>query len=167
MASDTAFVLIRPAVWRLPCDAGALALSARGACERPLVRTAAQAWPKRAGVAASRLAAVAGAVAREPVRASTVLDKEKVKVTIKENVTDKGKMYRLYILNDPFNTREFVIQTLLKVIPTLTFSRAYAAMQTAHETGQGLVIISPQEMAEHYCSQILAQGIFSTVTPDE
>lgn len=63
-------------------------------------------------------------------------------------------MYRLYIYNDPFNKRERVVDVLLKTCQGLSFSRAYAAMQEAHETGRGLVLIICQEIAEHYCASI-------------
>lgn len=79
--------------------------------------------------------------------------KKEVKTT-PERKTKQPPMYRLYIYNDPINKRERVVDVLLKTCQGLTFSRAYAAMQEAHENGRGLVLIICQEIAEHYCDCI-------------
>lgn len=50
---------------------------------------------------------------------------------------------------------------LLKTCQGLSFGRAYAAMQEAHENGRGLVVVIAQEIAEHYCVTINS-GSFST-----
>lgn len=76
-------------------------------------------------------------------------------------------MYRLFIINDPFNTKARVIEVLLKVVQGLTFSRAQVAMEEAHTNGKGLVMVLHQELAEHYCSTINSAGIFSIVEPDD
>lgn len=92
--------------------------------------------------------------------------KERTKATpqetkpLQQRETKQPEQYRLYIYNDPFNKRERVIDVLLKTCAGLTFSKAYAAMQEAHETGRGLVLIVAQEIAEHYCACILS-GTFS------
>lgn len=74
--------------------------------------------------------------------------------TVRERQTKQPDMYRLYIYNDPINRRERVVDVLLKTCAGLTFSRAYAAMQEAHENGRGLVLVIAQEIAEHYCACI-------------
>lgn len=89
---------------------------------------------------------------------SAVPVKEKVlkkkTATSPERQTKVPNQYRLYIYNDPINRRERVVDVLLKTCQGLTFSRACAAMQEAHENGRGLVIIVYQEIAEHYCAVI-------------
>lgn len=90
-----------------------------------------------------------------------------VKVAPKtQRKTQKPKMYRLCILNDPFNTKSRVIQVLLKVVQGLSFSRASMAMEEAHNHGKGVVGIYHQELSEHYCSSINSSGIFSIVEPE-
>ena len=79
----------------------------------------------------------------------------------------KEKMYRLFIINDPFNTREFVVKILLEIVGGLTFSKAYSAMQEAHTNGKGLVVVTSESLAEEYCTCINAKGVFSTIEPDE
>lgn len=71
-----------------------------------------------------------------------------------ERKTKLPPMYRLYIYNDPMNKRERVVDVLLKTCQGLSFSRAYAAMQEAHENGRGLVVVVCLEVAEHYCATI-------------
>lgn len=75
-------------------------------------------------------------------------------VSVVERQHKQPDMYRLYIYDDPFNKRERVVDVLLKTCQGLSFSRAYSAMQEAHENGRGLVLVIAQEIAEHYCSCI-------------
>uniref|UniRef100_A0A7S0FZU9 Adaptor protein ClpS core domain-containing protein n=1 Tax=Rhodosorus marinus TaxID=101924 RepID=A0A7S0FZU9_9RHOD len=85
------------------------------------------------------------------------------KTVVKEPV--KPKDYNVFIINDPFNKREYVVKILLQTIPNMSFSRAYAVMDMAHNTGKGLVITTNMEMAEAYCEAITKAGILSTVEP--
>ncbi|KAJ8902334.1 hypothetical protein NDN08_006741 [Rhodosorus marinus] len=85
------------------------------------------------------------------------------KTVVKEPV--KPKDYNVFIINDPFNKREYVVKILLQTIPNMSFSRAYAVMDMAHNTGKGLVITTNMEMAEAYCEVITKAGILSTVEP--
>lgn len=95
--------------------------------------------------------------------------KERTKTTpqetkpLQQRETKQPEQYRLYIYNDPFNKRERVVDVLLKTCAGLSFSKAYAAMQEAHEKGRGLVLIVTQEIAEHYCACILS-GTFSKLS---
>lgn len=94
---------------------------------------------------------------RAPVRMVSAPPVKKVVKEAKpstERQTKQPDMYRLFIYNDPFNKRERVVDVLLKTCQGLSFSRAYAAMQEAHENGRGLVIVVFQEIAEHYCATI-------------
>ncbi|PXF47595.1 ATP-dependent Clp protease adapter protein CLPS1, chloroplastic [Gracilariopsis chorda] len=120
-------------------------------------------------VCASRIAQQAArntiVMVSAPPAQETVLDKQVN--TEKKKEFKKPDMYRLFIYNDPVNKRERVVDVLLKTCQGLTFSRAYAAMQEAHENGRGLVLIIAQEIAEHYCATINSDGILSTVEPDK
>lgn len=93
----------------------------------------------------------AAAAPAAPVKERVLEKKVAVK---KERQTKQPDMYRLYIYNDPINRRERVVDVLLKTCQGLSFSRAYAAMQEAHENGRGLVLVIAQEIAEHYCATI-------------
>lgn len=109
-------------------------------------------------------AAPRGAVCRTPASArvsprmvSAPVKKPATKTKPKPTVERQTKMppmYRLYIYNDPVNTRERVVDVLIKTCQGLTFSRAYSAMQEAHENGRGMVLVVCQEIAEHYCATI-------------
>lgn len=97
------------------------------------------------------------------------------KTNLKESETSKdldrerkmGPKFHLYIINDDFNRRERVIDILLKTVDGLSFSRAYASMQEAHMHGKGHVVTVVQELAEHYCALICAQGVLSIVEPED
>ena len=90
-------------------------------------------------------------VGAAPVKEKILKKESKVET---ERQTKQPNMYRLYIYNDPINKRERVVDVLLKTCQGLTFSRAYSAMQEAHENGRGLVLVIAQEIAEHYCATI-------------
>ncbi|KAI0559917.1 Clp protease ClpS [Gracilaria domingensis] len=134
--------------------------------------------------ASSSRSVCASRIAQQAARNMTVMvaaPPAKEKVLERKASTEQKKefklpdMYRLYIYNDPVNTRERVIDVLLKTCQDLSFSRAYSAMQEAHENGRGLVLVIAQEIAEHYCATINsaltfgwpAAGILSTVEPDK
>eukprot|EP00184_Porphyridium_aerugineum_P008059 CAMPEP_0184693030 /NCGR_PEP_ID=MMETSP0313-20130426/1338_1 /TAXON_ID=2792 /ORGANISM="Porphyridium aerugineum, Strain SAG 1380-2" /LENGTH=140 /DNA_ID=CAMNT_0027150983 /DNA_START=201 /DNA_END=623 /DNA_ORIENTATION=- len=110
----------------------------------------------------------AGATPAAPTTTET-LEKQFIKAVQKQQQAQqsKGKMYRVYIFNDPFNTKAYVISVLLKVVTGLTFSQANVVMMQAHEYGMGLVTVTQQELAEMYCEQINDAGVFSTAEPDE
>lgn len=69
----------------------------------------------RTRVAPRRIGMVAA-----PPSPSKVLTRETQ--TVKK--AQKPKQYRLYIINDPVNTKQRVVSVLLKVVQGLTFSRA-------------------------------------------
>lgn len=102
-------------------------------------------------VSGTQIARVTTMAASTP--AKEIVFKEKVAVK-KQRQTKQPDMYRIFIYNDPFNRRERVIDVLLKTCQGLSFSRAYSAMQEAHEHGRGLVVVVAQEIAEHYCVTI-------------
>mmetsp|Transcript_11529 Transcript_11529/g.35255 ORF Transcript_11529/g.35255 Transcript_11529/m.35255 type:complete len:138 (-) Transcript_11529:1040-1453(-) len=115
------------------------------------------------------LQAAAAPQRRLTVRAVSAPTIEKKGVKVRQRVVQrdakKDKGYNVFIINDPFNTREYVVKILLKVIPNMSFGRAYAVMDMAHNTGKGLVTTTNMELAEAYASSILSAGIFSTVEP--
>ncbi|CAN8066204.1 unnamed protein product [Agarophyton chilense] len=125
--------------------------------------------------ASSSRSVCASRIAQQAARNTSVMvaaPPSKQKVLEKKVNTEQKKefkqpdMYRLFIFNDPINTRERVINVLLQTCQGLSFSRAYSAMQEAHENGRGLVLVIAQEIAEHYCASINSAGILSTVEPD-
>jgi len=75
--------------------------------------------------------------------------------------------YKVLLHNDDHNTMEYVVESLMKTVPSLSWTDAVAVMLEAHHTGVGLVIVCPQEPAEFYCEGLQRRGLTSTIEPAE
>lgn len=75
--------------------------------------------------------------------------------------------YRVLLHNDDVNSMEYVVQVLLKAVPSLTQPQAVSIMMEAHNHGIALVIICAQEHAEFYCETLKNHGLTSTIEPEE
>lgn len=80
---------------------------------------------------------------------------------------DPGKKYKLLLFNDEKNTRERVVEVLLKCIPGLSKLDAQSIMQKAHTTGMALVGVWVFELAEAYCDLLRSEGLVSDIEPAE
>lgn len=75
--------------------------------------------------------------------------------------------YRVLLHNDDFNSMEYVVQTLMQTVPSVTQPQAVSIMMEAHTNGMALVITCAQEHAEFYCETLKGHGLTSTIEPDE
>lgn len=75
--------------------------------------------------------------------------------------------YRVLLHNDDFNSMEYVVQVLMKTVPSITQPQAVSIMMEAHTNGIALVIICAQEHAEFYSETLNAHGLSSTIEPEE
>lgn len=75
--------------------------------------------------------------------------------------------YKVLLHNDDFNGMEYVVQTLLKTVTSLTVPQAVSIMMEAHTNGIALVITCAQEHAEFYRETLKGHGLTSTIEPDE
>lgn len=75
--------------------------------------------------------------------------------------------YRVLLHNDDFNPMEYVVQTLMQTVPSLTQPQAVNIMMEAHNNGLGLVIVCALEHAEFYSETLNNHGLSSTIEPDE
>lgn len=75
--------------------------------------------------------------------------------------------YRVLLHNDDFNSMEYVVQTLIHTVPSLTQPQAVNIMMEAHTNGLALVITCAQEHAEFYSETLNNHGLISTIEPDE
>lgn len=97
-----------------------------------------------------------------------VLDKPSVQ-TIEKSATVRkhAPRYRVLLHNDDFNSMEYVVQTLMQTVPSLTQPQAVDIMMEAHTAGIALVITCALEPAEFYCESLKSHGLTSTIEPDE
>lgn len=75
--------------------------------------------------------------------------------------------YRVLLHNDDHNTMEYVVESLVKTVPSLSVPQAVDIMMQAHNAGIALVIACALEHAEFYCEGLCARGLTSTIEPDE
>ncbi len=75
--------------------------------------------------------------------------------------------YRVLLHNDPINTMEYVVEALVKTVPSLTMPQAVDIMMQAHSAGTALVITCALEHAEFYCEGLQRLGLTSTIEPDD
>lgn len=89
--------------------------------------------------------------------------------TLKKRSTTRklAPRYRVLLHNDDFNSMEYVVQTLMSTVPSLTQPQAVSIMMETHQSGIGLVITCAQEHAEFYCETLKNHGLTSTIEPDE
>ncbi len=91
-----------------------------------------------------------------------------VETLTKSSTTRKlAPRYRVLLHNDDFNSMEYVVQTLMHTVPSITQPQAVSIMMEAHTNGMALVITCAQEHAEFYCETLKNHGLTSTIEPDE
>jgi ATP-dependent Clp protease adaptor protein ClpS len=82
-------------------------------------------------------------------------------------VRKPAPMYRVLLHNDPFNSMEHVVQSLIEVVPSLSQPQAINIMMEAHNNGLALVVTCALEPAEFYCESLQGKGLTSTIEPDD
>ena len=75
--------------------------------------------------------------------------------------------YRVLLHIDDFNPMEYVVESLVQTVPSLTVPQAVDIMMQAHNAGVALVITCALEPAEFYCDSLKGKGLTSTIEPDE
>lgn len=75
--------------------------------------------------------------------------------------------YRVLLHNDDVNSMEYVVDVLLKTVPSLTQPQAVDIMMEAHTNGKALVITCALEHAEFYSESLKSAGLTSTIEPAE
>ena len=75
--------------------------------------------------------------------------------------------YRVLLHNDDNNAMEYVVQTLITTVPSLSQPQAVSIMMEAHTNGFALVITCAQEHAEFYSETLKTHGLSSTIEPEE
>ncbi|MGB7375410.1 MAG: ATP-dependent Clp protease adapter ClpS [Rivularia sp. (in: cyanobacteria)] len=75
--------------------------------------------------------------------------------------------YRVLLHNDDNNPMEYVVQTLITTVPSLSQPQAVSIMMEAHTNGLALVITCAQEHAEFYSETLKERGLSSTIEPED
>lgn len=73
--------------------------------------------------------------------------------------------YRVVLHNDDHNTMDHVVESLLRVVPSVGPEEAVRIMYEAHESGSATVIVCPKEPAEHYREGLEGRRLTATIEP--
>ena len=96
-------------------------------------------------------------------------EKERTNVAVMDRPSDKldpGKKYRVLLFNDENNTREYVIEVLMKYIPGMSAEMAKEITARAHNTGMAIVGVWMYELAEGYSDILRSNGLKSDIEAD-
>ena len=74
--------------------------------------------------------------------------------------------YKVILFNDDYNSMEYVIAVLLRLIQQMTQPAAMEIMLTAHLTGSAVVAVCPKERAEFYQEGLSGYGLTATIEPE-
>lgn len=72
--------------------------------------------------------------------------------------------FKVLLHNDDMNDMGFVVQSLIELTP-LRLPAAVKVMESAHEEGVALVLVTHRERAELYCEQFATKGLCATTEP--
>lgn len=78
---------------------------------------------------------------------------------------DPGKEFKVMLINDETNSREYVARVLINVIPELSKEAAWNIMQKAHTDGSAVVGIWLAEQAEFYADQLKSHNLRASISP--
>ena len=71
--------------------------------------------------------------------------------------------YAVILHNDEVHSTDFVVESLLKSVSSLTSEEAIAVMLEAHQSGRAVVIVCPLEHAELYRDRLRTFGLGVTI----
>ena len=81
-------------------------------------------------------------------------------------VSEATNQYRLLLHNDDFNSMEYVLETLVDIVPGLTTPQAVNAMMEAHHAGVGLIVVCDVATAKSYCEALCDRELSVTIEPN-
>lgn len=84
----------------------------------------------------------------------------------KPDVRDRTKLlppYSVVLHNDDHNEMTYVVESLLRSVPSLSTERAVAIMFEAHYNGRAIVVTCPLELAELYQQRLCSRGLNVTI----
>lgn len=84
----------------------------------------------------------------------------------KPDVRDRTQIlppYSVVLHNDDYNEMTYVVDSLLKSVPSLSPERAVEIMFEAHFNGRAIVVTCPLELAELYQQRLCSRGLTATI----
>ena len=96
------------------------------------------------------------------------LTKEEEKLLQKKyNLKDEEPiMWRVLLHNDQIHSFSYVVQSLVKVVGTLTRSQAWEVVVQAHGNDKATICKAWKAKAEQFCLGLQRQGLTASIVPD-
>lgn len=88
----------------------------------------------------------------------TILDRD----TSTTSQRKQSPLYKVILHDDPVNTIDYVIFTIMKVMCFVEEKAAQITLEV-HNSGSSVVTVCDFEPAEHYCECFKAKGLTSTI----
>jgi ATP-dependent Clp protease adaptor protein ClpS len=73
--------------------------------------------------------------------------------------------WKVLLWNDDHNEMLYVVRSLIKSVPGISRTKAFAIMLEAHNAGKALVITCPLEHAELYRDRLQSFGLTAPIEP--
>ena len=83
-----------------------------------------------------------------------------------ERRTTQEPPYKVILHNDDYTPMEYVVETLIKVIPRMSERQAISIMIEAHTNEKAVAHKTHKELAELYAEQLVSKGLTATIEPD-
>lgn len=180
----TAFGFSNVPVGGVACRAGALAST----CEarRPAMRAALRMGREDGGADKISRPGTGGGVGNKPGQGAgdggageresggagvAVLTKppdvDKMSDLDKKEAVDKEPIWRVLLHNDDVHTFDYVIDTIVSVVRTVTRKKAHRITMEAHKSGLATVTTTWKQLAREYSLGLQKAGLTSSIAPDK
>ena len=90
---------------------------------------------------------------------TAVLERPAVEKVPDSAKTDPGAPYKVILFDDPNHSKQYVVKTLMRVVPGMTFDTASNIAEDVHKTGSSVVGVWIFEVAEMYCDLLRSAGL--------
>mmetsp|Transcript_14356 Transcript_14356/g.22273 ORF Transcript_14356/g.22273 Transcript_14356/m.22273 type:complete len:202 (-) Transcript_14356:989-1594(-) len=94
-------------------------------------------------------------------------DVDKVNDFEKKESVDKEPIWRVLLHNDDVHTFDYVIDTIVKVVRTVTRKKAHRITMEAHKSGLATVTTTWKQLAREYSLGLQKAGLTSSIAPDK
>jgi len=85
----------------------------------------------------------------------------------RKEAVDKEPIWRVLLHNDDVHTFDYVIDTMVSVVKTVTRKKAHRITMEAHKSGLATVTTTWKQLAREYSMGLQKAGLTSSIAPDK
>lgn len=94
-------------------------------------------------------------------------DVDKANEFDRKEAVDKEPIWRVLLHNDDVHTFDYVIDTIVSVVRTVTRKKAHRITMEAHKSGLATVTTTWKQLAREYSLGLQKAGLTSSIAPDK